>query len=98
MLEISWTTPAKISLNSIETYITKHNPIAASHVIQHIHSLTTHLRTNPHMGISGRKPKTRELKSPKYPYFVIYRVNVKSIEILNIIHNKRLYPANKLKH
>lgn len=92
MLQIKWTTPARVSLDDQTRYIAKENPIIADKVVSHIYSLTQHLKSNPNMGRVGRVFGTRELVSNKYPFIIAYRVDNNFVEILQIVHMSRQYP------
>jgi toxin ParE1/3/4 len=46
----------------------------------------------PEMGRQGRVLHTRELIISRTPYFVVYRVRDRSLEILRVLHGAQKWP------
>ena len=89
---ISWTREANLDITGIYSYIAKDSLIMAVRVTQSIVTFTTkQLETFPMSGFVGRVVDTRELIVPKLPYFISYRINEDTIEILRVYHMSRLW-------
>jgi len=90
---IKWTPEAKISLNDSAEYIKKDNPFIARKLVKYIKISVQRLKEYPYIGYKGRVFGTREFKVSNYPYVVVYRVENKKIEIIQILHTSKKYPS-----
>ncbi len=68
------------------------DPKAAAALILEVDEVTRLLALHPEMGRPGRVPGTRELVLPHYPYIIPYRVKVRCVEILRVLHTSRKWP------
>ncbi len=50
------------------------------------------LKEMPLRGRTGRKPGTRELTIPGFPFVLIYRVGKEAVEVVRILHGSRQWP------
>ncbi|RWD84602.1 type II toxin-antitoxin system RelE/ParE family toxin [Mesorhizobium sp.] len=86
---IRWTMRALRRLDEIGAHIEKDNPEAAARVIARIVTAAEHLAEQPAM---GRIKATRELILADIPYFVPYRVNGETVEILTVMQAAQRWP------
>lgn len=92
-MRVHWTPEAKAQLAGIRNYIAKESPLIANQVIQRIASRCSQLVEVPHSGHKVRdfnRDDIRELFSR--PYRIIYRTKPDQIDILSIMHYRRLLP------
>ena len=87
-----WTQKAASNLESILDYISEDNPAAAANVAKQIKEVANQLDQYPAMGRPGRRPGTRELVMPQFPYIIIYRMRQRTVIILQVLHAKLKYP------
>ena len=88
-MNIEWSDDAANQLEKEVDYISKDNPGAASKVTIIIFKKVDLLKTMPQMGRSRKQKNTRELIISKLPYFIRYKTNNNTIQILNIFHTSR---------
>ncbi len=94
-MKIIWIYEAKIDLLSVRAHITKDSEIAARKVVEKIMTYTeSQLTLFPHSGKVGRCVGTYEIKVPKLPYYVPYRIKSDRVEILRVYHTSRVWPEN----
>ena len=92
-MRIVWTRRYVTELEAIGDYISRHNPRAASRIVNEIHAKTERLLSaNPFIGRVGEIAGTRELVMTGTPYIVAYRVKDTQIEILFVQHGAREWP------
>jgi toxin ParE1/3/4 len=91
-MPIKWLRKALKNLAQVHTYIAYDDPEAAVKVIQKIRTGVDHLSQFPTIGKAGRVEGTRELLIANTPYFVVYRIKGKTIEIMRVFHASRRYP------
>ena len=91
-MRIRYTTPAKQDLMAIQDYIAQDDPAAAHRLIQRIREQVENLGRHSHLGRPGKIPGTRELSISGTPYFVVYRIKQRSIEMLSVVHARRKWP------
>jgi toxin ParE1/3/4 len=91
-MQIRWLRKALQNLTQVHFYIACDDPEAAVRVIRKIQTTVDQLTQFPFMGKAGRVEGTRELLIANTPYFVVYRVKGKTIEIVRIFHASRRYP------
>jgi toxin ParE1/3/4 len=83
---IRWTEKATACLEGISDYIAQDNPEAALKTVTTIFERIERLSAFPNRGRIGREEGTRELVLSPLPYFVVYRVQDSTVEILYIWH------------
>ena len=88
-MQIIYSKNAILDLNSLETYISKDNPIAARKVANNILLAVKLLETMPKIGRPGKIKETRELIIHNLPYLVRYKINKETIQIINVFHTSR---------
>ena len=93
MLTIKWRDEARSDLRQIITFIAQHNPDAAERLNATIEFAAERLTAYPKMHRAGRLSDTRE--AVVHPnYILVYRVGETMIEIINVMHTRRQYPAD----
>ena len=73
-------------------YIAQDNPMAAVAMGDRIAEQIDMLLQHPGMGRPGRKQGTRELVISRTPFIVVYRIKVRRIELLRVLHSAQQYP------
>ncbi len=91
-MQVRWLRKALRNLEQAHAYIAKDNPEAAIRTILRIQGTVDQLTQFPLMGKIGRVEGTRELVIANTPYFVIYRIKNKIVEIIRVLHTSRQYP------
>ena len=92
-LKINFTPQALDDLRAIKDWIGQDDERAAERVISRIRQTVMMFEQFPKLGHLGDVPDTREFKVTGLPYMIVYRIASKAaIDILTIIHAKRLYP------
>ncbi|MBF0194932.1 MAG: type II toxin-antitoxin system RelE/ParE family toxin [Magnetococcales bacterium] len=81
----------------MKEYIAKDNPKFATKVVQHIYDTAENLSKFPYSGQHGRVDETRELKTSKFSYTIVYSIEANSIRIHRNLHTRRQYPPSKPK-
>jgi toxin ParE1/3/4 len=89
---LEWSARSADHLLQIEEYIAAEKPLAAQKVVQKILLTVEQLPGFPMIGHTGRRPGTREIIVPRYPYFIVYRLTATRISILAVMHQARQYP------
>ncbi|MGM0785055.1 MAG: type II toxin-antitoxin system RelE/ParE family toxin [Pseudomonadota bacterium] len=88
---VDWRPEARESLWIILDYISERNVPAAEELFAAIERATQSLPEHPYLYRPGRVGGTREIVV--HPnYLVIYRVTVRSIEIVDVVHARQEYP------
>jgi toxin ParE1/3/4 len=86
-LRVEWTKGAETSLDDIERYIARDNPIAAAKTVLKIVRRTfAQLSRQPSSGKPGRINGTRELIFTEFPYIVIYSIQQDTVFIIQVFH------------
>jgi toxin ParE1/3/4 len=91
-MRIRYAAPAKQDLIEIQDYIAKDDDAAAYRIAQHIREHVGRLAQHPHLGRPGQVQGTRELSISGTPYFVVYRIKHRTIEVLTVVHSRRRWP------
>ena len=81
------------NMEAIRMYIDSDNPGAANRVLQAVLSTAEELADFPALGHVGKRAGTRELVLSKYPYTIIYRLALKKINIVAVVHQSRRHPS-----
>jgi toxin ParE1/3/4 len=93
-LALRFSARARSQLLSIHEYVNQRNPAAAARVGASIQQAAEVLRYFPYSGRTGRTPNTREWVVRRYPYVLVYEVDVgeafstalKTVNRANIIY------------
>lgn len=95
MLPIEWKATATADLFEILDYIGERNELAAQRLFERIEHDLEQAAAHPYLYRSSpRVPGLRELVT--HPnYLIYYRVAVTCIEVVNVVHARREFPANK---
>ncbi len=91
-MRLRYTAPARQDLIAIQDYIARNDQAAAYRLTQTIRQQVERLVQHSHLGRPGKIPGTRELSISGTPYFVVYRIKHRSIEILTVVHARRNWP------
>jgi toxin ParE1/3/4 len=91
-MKVRFTAPAKQDLIAIQDYIARDDEAAAYRVAQRIRTQVGGLAQHPQLGRPGHIAGTRELSITGTPYFVVYRIERRSIDVLTIVHARRRWP------
>jgi addiction module RelE/StbE family toxin len=91
-MHLRWMPAAEQDVRDLWDYIAQRNAAAADRQVSRIHARTEQLERHPQLGRIGRCFGTQELVIGKSPYIVAYRMRRNTIEILRILHEKRLWP------
>lgn len=94
-LNIRFTTQARDDLRAIRDWIALDDERAAERVISRIRQTVLMFGQFPKLGHEGDVPETREFKVTGLPYLIVYQiVSDSEIDILTVMHAKRLYPPS----
>ncbi|MCE3250493.1 MAG: addiction module toxin, RelE/StbE family [Geminicoccaceae bacterium] len=91
-MKVRFTAPAKQDLIAIQDYIARDDEAAAYRVAQRIRAQVGRLAQHPQLGRPGHIAGTRELSITGTPYFVVCRIERRSIDVLTIVHARRRWP------
>ncbi len=91
-MSVKWLRKALRNLEQAHAYIAKDDPAAAVRTMLTMQRAVAQLAEFPNMGRIGRVEGTRELVIPSTPYFVVYRVQGNTVQILRVLHSARRYP------
>ena len=92
-MQLRWTPAAAADLQQIFDYIFDDSPEKASQIARRICESAALLKHSPRIGRPGRKESTRELVVTGLPYFVVYEIADKTIQIVRILHGARKWPG-----
>ncbi len=94
-MTIVWSPTAVGDLIQIRRYIADNNPLAARKIAEAILASVENLRGFPDMGRPGRLPDTRELVVPGTPFVIPYRVTLRGVEIIAVLHGAQQWPREE---
>ena len=89
-MRLRWTRAGSQDLESVEQYISRDNPDAASEIIRRVEILPEH----PGMGRPGRVEGTRELVVGSLPYVLPYVHQGDTIIVLRLLHGAMRWPES----
>jgi toxin ParE1/3/4 len=92
-MQVRWLRKALRNLEQAHAYIAEDDLEAAIRAVLKIQVAAEQLARFPLMGRVGRVEGTRELVIINTPYFVVYRLQENTVEILRVLHTSRRYPA-----
>lgn len=92
MLPIVWRDTARNDLRQIIAHIATENPSAARRMKIRLEAVIQPLSEHPYLyRTSERAAGLREIVA--HPnYIILYRVTATSVEIVNVVHARRLFP------
>ena len=95
MLPVEWKASADADLLEILDSISEHNEQAAERLFDRIQYDLEHAAEHPYLfKPSQRIPGMREIVT--HPnYVVLYRVTATCIEVVNVVHARREFPASR---
>jgi addiction module RelE/StbE family toxin len=93
MRRVKWLRKALRNIHLIHDYIAEADAEAAAKVVLKIQTGVEQLEQFPMLGYGGRVQGTRELAIVTTPYFVVYRVQGNSVQILRVLHHSKQYPS-----
>lgn len=76
-------------LAEIVEYIVQEDPSGAANVLRQIDRTIMLLEDQPLIGRQSAIAGFRELVVPRYPYIILYRLVVETVEIADIFHTAR---------
>jgi toxin ParE1/3/4 len=88
-MQVLFTPAAQQSLQEIYDYIAEDNPGKAKEFLQHLKKQCYVLADNPRMGRARPELQDTLRSFPVTPYLIFYKVQHKSLLIVNIIHGAR---------
>ena len=91
-MRVRYAAPARRDLIEIQDHIARDDPAAAWRLAQRIKDQVSRLAQHPHLGRPGQIQGTRELTISSTPYFVVYRIARRTIEVLTVVHSRRRWP------
>lgn len=90
-MKLIWRGTALNDLKAIISYIAERNVAAAQRLQEDIEACAERLPDHPYMYRRGRVAGTRE--AVVHPnYILVYQVGRDAIEIVSVMHSRRLYP------
>ena len=91
-MRLIWLERARRELGEAYAWIEPDDPQAARKVVERIIQAVERLQDFPQAGRNGRIAGTRELVVMRTPYIVAYQIDGNDIEILTVMHSRRLWP------
>lgn len=95
-MNVKFSPQAIADLIAIHTYIADQDPFAAGRILSRLRQVTETLGQFPLLGRPGAVDGTREFAVSGLPYTVIYQVvSTAELDILTILHQRKLYPPSQ---
>ena len=94
-MRVRYTPRAFSDLDSIRSYIDRHNPVAARRVVTVIEKIVARLGDFPEAGQKSDELDVRVIFTNRYPYRVYYRIVAGEISVLHIRHAARRPPERE---
>jgi toxin ParE1/3/4 len=92
-LKVNFTLQARNDLRAIKDWIAIDDERASERVVSRIRQTVLMFGQFPKLGHAGVVTGTREFKVTGLPYLIVYQIaSVDEIDILTVIHSKRMYP------
>jgi len=89
---VVWSSRAIGHLARLRAYIARENPEAAARTAATLLATVNRLADLPNLGRPGRVAGTRELVVPGTPYVIPYRVRIRRLEIVAVLHGRQRWP------
>jgi plasmid stabilization system protein ParE len=89
---LEWSALADRNLFEAWTYIFQDNPTAADQIAKRIHQAAGRLIKFPKIGRLSGYHQTRVLPVDKTPFTIYYRITVKSVIIIRLVHQRQNCP------
>lgn len=89
---LEWSIRSSENVADIRDYIAYDNPQAALNVLAEIRRVANSLCSFPMLGHVGRRAGTREMVITRFPYLIVYRLSLKHVRILAVVHQSRKHP------
>lgn len=97
-MTIQWSEPALNDLQAIKDYISRDSKIYALNFIERLITLIEKLSQFPDLGRAVPEANSPDIKELDFQnYRIIYRLEVKEIQILAVVHAARLLSGFKTK-
>ena len=94
-MHVRFSDAARADIRTIRDYLTPIDPVAAKRVVDFILTTAYQLETFPLLGRHGRVAGTREVKIPRYPYFIVYVLaDAYHVDIEAVFHTRQQYPSS----
>ncbi len=93
-MKIIWTRSAIDDLVEIREFISQENPAAAEGIALRILEIVDILKATPEAGKKGRISGTREIVVTKTPFIIPYRIKKRRVEILRVLHGRKMWPEH----
>ena len=84
-MRLRFSAEAHAQISHIHSYVARHNPRAASAVVDRIRRAAELLSDFPLIGREGREPGTREWVVRGLPYIIVYELGVSDPEELMVL-------------
>ncbi|RWX79411.1 type II toxin-antitoxin system RelE/ParE family toxin [Neorhizobium lilium] len=92
-MNVNFAPQAFADLVEIHSHISEASPRTADRVISRIRQVIEIFQNFPLIGRPGSLEDTREFAVSGLPYTIVYRiVSVTDLDVLTIIHQRKLYP------
>jgi toxin ParE1/3/4 len=92
-VKVEWLPRAEGDRHGQLDYVAERNPSAAIRLGDAIEASMLRLADHPMSGRSGRVGGTRELTVAGTPYIIIYRVEVRRVVVLRLLHGALQWPG-----
>lgn len=92
IVEIIWTTPARLQLAAAIDYVAETDPVAAINLDEKVDKTVARLSQFPNSARIGRLPGTREALVG--PYILVYEIHCASIVIAHFVHGAQMFPVS----
>lgn len=92
-MKVEWLRTTLKNLDDEARYIAKDTPQAAARFANAIKASVEQLSQCPSMGHDCRLPGTREWPLPDLPYVIPYLIRQGKLQVLRILHTRRLPPS-----
>jgi toxin ParE1/3/4 len=88
-MRVVWDDDALRDLETIAAYIAPNSASAARRVISYLRDKAQLLDSSPELGRASREAGVRELIASRYPYIIVYELDVHEVRIVAVVHQSR---------
>jgi toxin ParE1/3/4 len=92
-MKLRYTRRARIDIDGIHDWISRHNPQAAAAVVDRIRKTAELLSEHPGLGRETDIPGIRVLSVPRCPYLVYHTLEGDEVVIIHVRHGARAAPV-----